>query len=96
MTIRYWTLTIAIAGALTLNGCGGTPSDGNHGTPDNPPAQGKGIAVCTGDDQGFAHATPLEAGKVIQRTAGNARIRIWHLSNGTRKACVQSGSAEVE
>jgi len=184
MTIRYWTLTIAIAGALTLNGCGGTPSDGSSPAPDSnnsapaisgtpatvilvntpytftptasdkdhdalhftithqpnwatfDPNTGKlsgtpsnadagvtrGIVITVSDgiaqsslppfdlevkfqiascgisnDKGLGVATLLTAGQTItRRGASTARIRLWHLSDTTRKACILSGQVEVK
>jgi ABC-type glycerol-3-phosphate transport system substrate-binding protein len=92
----------ALVVAFALTACGGgsssTPDDSNTSTPpavvQNPP-KGKGIAVCSGSDQGFAEATVLTAGKKIQQIKDTPNIHLWHLSDGTRKACVASGSAEV-
>ncbi len=94
------TLSTAILGTIStllLTACGGggsTPVDQNTTqTPTSP--SGTGIAVCSGTDQGFQNATLLEAGKVIKGLENNPSIRLWHLSDGTRKACVKSGKVEV-
>jgi hypothetical protein len=90
-------LTYLTTLTLLLTACGGgssTPDDSNTSTPPAV-AQGKGIAVCSGSDQGFAEATVLTAGKKIQQIKDTPNIHLWHLSDGTRKACVASGSAEV-
>jgi ABC-type glycerol-3-phosphate transport system substrate-binding protein len=87
----------ALVVAFGLTACGGgssTPDDSNTSTLPAV-AQGKGIAVCSGSDQGFAEATVLTAGKKIQQIKDTPNIHLWHLSDGTRKACVASGSAEV-
>ncbi len=94
-------LTYLTTLTLLLTACGGgssTPDDSNTSTPpavvQNPP-KGEGIAVCSGSDQGFSEATVLTAGKKIQQIKDTPNIHLWHLSDGTRKACVASGSAEV-
>ena len=80
--MRYLT---AIALTLVLAACGGGGSS----------AQGKGIVGCTGDAQGFTTASELHASTQLQANSADAKIRLWHLSDGTRKACVIEGSVEV-
>jgi hypothetical protein len=87
-------LVVAFALTACSGGSSSTPDDSNTSTPPAV-AQGKGIAVCSGSDQGFAEATVLTAGKKIQQIKDTPNIHLWHLSDGTRKACVASGSAEV-
>lgn len=91
------TTILTVAGTLLLTACGGGggSSDGTNTTTPLPKAEGIGIAVCSGTDQGFQNATVLEAGKVIKGLDNNPSIRLWHLGDGTRKACVKSGSVEV-
>jgi len=93
------TAILTTASMLLLTACGGGSSTTDSSTLGTttplPEAEGKGIAVCSGTDQGFQDATLLEAGKVIKGLENNPTIRLWHLSDGTRKACVTSGSVEV-
>jgi len=97
------TAILTTASMLLLTACGGgggssssTNSSSTTGTTTSlPNAEGIGIVVCSGTDQGFQDATVLEAGKVIKGLSDNPIIRLWHLSDGTRKACVTSGSVEV-
>jgi len=88
-------LTVAFA----LSACGGggssTPENNTTNPPSDPSAQGKGIAVCTGIDQGFSEATVLATGKEVKGLANDPSIRLWHLSDGSKRACVVSGSVEV-
>jgi len=86
-------LTYLTTLTLLITACGGGSSTASDDT--NPSAEGKGIAVCSGSDKGFATATVLKEGSKIQQIKDNPRIHLWHLQDGTRKACVQSGSAEV-
>ena len=91
------TVILTTVSALLLSACGGgssTPVEENTTQTPTPPS-GTGIAVCTGADEGFQNATVLEAGKVIKGLENNPSIRLWHLSDGTRKACVKSGKVEV-
>jgi len=83
-TIHFFTLLTL---TLLLSACGGGSSTSA--------AQGKGIVVCTGTDKGLAQATEVEKGKTIKGIENNPSIRLWHLSDGKRKACVVSGSVEV-
>ena len=89
------TVILTTVSALLLSACGGGGSSHETNSISQPDAQGKGIAVCSGTDQGFQNATLLEAGKVIKGLENNPSIRLWHLSDGTRKACVKSGKVEV-
>jgi len=101
-------LTCLTTLTLFITACGGgssTPTETDATLPESNvstptpivenPAEGKGITVCSGSDQGFATATVLSAGSKIQQIKDNPNIRLWHLQDGTRKACVVSGSAEV-
>ena len=106
-TITFTTLTLLFTLLLSACGGGGSTSagqnptaQGNNNDTNNTntiptTAQGKGIAVCSGAEDGFQNATVLEAGKVIKGLENNPSIRLWHLSDGTRKACVKSGKVEV-
>ncbi len=90
------TAILTIAGTLLLAACGGGSTSVDQNTTQAPTSpSGTGIAVCSGTDQGFQNATVLEAGKVIKGLDNNPSIRLWHLGDGTRKACVKSGSVEV-
>ena len=93
------TAILTTASMLLLTACGGGSSTTDSSTLGTttplPEAEGIGITVCSGTDQGFQDATVLEAGKVIKGLSDNPIIRLWHLSDGTRKACVTSGSVEV-
>jgi len=71
------------------------PDSNTTKPPAKPNAQGKGLVVCSGADQGFGLATVLEVGKHVKGLKNNPNIRLWHLSDGTRKACVIEGSVEV-
>ena len=97
MKKRLHPTLLTLTATLLLSACGGggsTPVDQNTTqTPTSP--SGTGIAVCSGTDQGFQNATVLKAGKVIKGLENNPSIRLWHLSDGTRKACVKSGKVEV-
>jgi len=74
---------------LVLSACGG------GGGSSTPAPEGKDIVVCSGTDQGFSKATVLAAGKEVKGLANDPSIRLWHLSDGSKKACVLSGSVEV-
>ena len=82
-------LTVAFA----LSACGGGSSTPEKNT--TQPPEGKDIVVCSGTDQGFSEATILVAGKEVKGLANDPSIRLWHLSDGSKKACVVSGSVEV-
>ena len=97
MKKRLHLTLLTLTATLLLSACGSgdsTPVDQNTTqTPTSP--SGTGIAVCSGTDQGFQNATVLKAGKVIKGLENNPSIRLWHLSDGMRKACVKSGKVEV-
>ena len=95
MKKNLFKLTCLTTLTLLITACGGGGSSENNTTTPISHAEGKGIIVCSGSDQGFATATVLSAGSKIQQIKDNPRIHLWHLQDGTRKACVQSGSAEV-
>lgn len=80
-------LMTLLALSFALSACGGGSS--------TPATQGQGIVVCAGADDGFATATVMEASKVIKGIENNPSIRLWHLSDGTRKACVVAGTVEI-
>jgi len=91
--MKAYTLLILFTALLTFTACGGGGGKGNGNGKD--PAEGKGIAVCEGNDKGLAKATILKDGNKIKQIKNNPSIRLWHLSNKTKKACVINGSAEL-
>ena len=85
---------------LVLSACGGgggssTPEENTTQPPVTPTPEGKDIVVCSGTDQGFSEATVLAADKEVKGLANDPSIRLWDLSDGSKKACVLSGSVEV-
>jgi len=67
-------------------GGGGSSSDAN-----------KAIAPCRdrNGDKGLAQAKVIAEGKTLHETTSNTRIRLWHLADDRRKACIIHGSVEV-
>ena len=50
----------------------------------------------TQGDQGYAKAAVIDADTKITKTSTTTQLRLWHLADGTRKACTVSGSVKVE
>ena len=105
--IQYLTL-ILFTVLLTACGGGGEGTDQNgteqNGTEQNgtitpvpTPVTEAAIAPCveTNNDQGYAQAKVIPAGKTIHKRTDPTTLRVWHLQSSERKACIVSGDAEV-
>jgi len=54
------------------------------------------LPECVGGDRDSQSAKLIQKGSKIVPTQEGTSLRIWHYSNGDKKACVLSGSAIVE
>lgn len=79
---------IAVLTLILFSGC-------DKKTNNTSTAKGDGIAVCTNKNQGFDSATTFAKGDKITGESNHAKIRLWHLNNGIRKACVIEGEVSA-
>ena len=73
----------------------GIGCDKNSNKASTPSAKGEGIVACSTLNKGFDSATILTKGTTLHGKDSKAKVRLWHLEDGTRKGCVISGSVKA-
>ena len=78
---------------------GGTTGGGTNTTGTGGGTQGTSatfLATCNAlnNDKGFASATTV-TNKTLHKLIADTRVYVWDLSDGTKKACTETGSVEL-
>ena len=83
-------ILLSLLGLLILSAC----SEKAGGEKGQPPAPRNTPQACrdTMGDGGLAHAATLDPGRRIAPAQPHTRLRLWHLIDGTRKACILEGN----
>jgi hypothetical protein len=87
------TIIITTATALLLSACGGGGDKKLDPTPNptpNPQPQVKKVKNC---DEGY---TALKKGDKVTATKDETEVKIRHIEDGKKEACVISGEAEIK
>ena len=92
---------LSLMGLLSLAGCGGgDTASGTPGASTTPsrPAPNNHLQPChdTHGDHGLSQAATLYPGIRLAPAKPHTRLRLWHLSDGTRKACIVEGEVRSD
>ena len=87
-TINIKLITFAVAAGLFLSACGGGSSSGGTTTPDTPD-------ISTVPQCGSTTPPINVAGETIRKETQDAVVRIWHKADGSKTACMISGTATI-
>ncbi len=84
-------IAFAAVMGLLLSACGG----GSSSSSSNPPIAEIKVPSCgTAADMGKAVAKDV-TGKTIKKVVNDAKVRLWHIPDGTKSACMISGEALI-
>ena len=88
--MKHLPILLSLMGLLSLVGCGGggasAPAPNNHPQPCHD----------THGDHGLSQAATLDPGIRLAPAKPHTRLRLWHLSDGTRKACIVEGEVRSD
>jgi len=87
-------LTILITLTVVLTACGESSDDAPNAIEIDPSAVLLAPCVNTNGDKGFATATDVTS-KSLHKLTTQAKVNVWDLNDGTKKACSASGIVEI-
>ena len=79
---------LSLMGLLSLAGCEQRAGEGAHMALNNHPQP----CHDTHGDHGLSQAATLDPGIRLAPAKPHTRLRLWHLPDGTRKACIIEGN----
>ena len=93
--INIKVIALATVAGLFLSACGGGSGGSSSSGGTTPPPTVVKVPQCgTSSDLGKSNAIDV-TGKTIKKDANGAEVRIWHKPDGSKSACMITGTATI-